>query len=73
MMIGKEVSKVEIDGVYYILDDLFESAKSLAQNIIFIDEQISQLQNEWAISNTARNGYLRLLAVETSSGKNVDA
>jgi hypothetical protein len=62
-------NSVKIDGVDYIIDGLSEYAKSQIENIRFSDEQILQLQNELAISNTARAGYLRIL----NSGLNESA
>ena len=58
--------KFTIDGVDYPFENVSEVAKSQIKNIQFSDEQISQLQNELAISNTARNGYIRALTNELS-------
>lgn len=57
-------SKITIDGVDYAIENMSASAKSQIANIQFSDEQILQLQNEWAISNTARSGYLSALKSE---------
>jgi hypothetical protein len=56
--------KVQIDNVEHLVEDLSESAKTQLINIQFADEIILQKQNEWAISNTARNGYLNALKAE---------
>ena len=56
--------KLTIDGVDYFMDDLSDVAKSQIANIQFSDQQILQRQNELAISNTARVGYLKELKVE---------
>lgn len=57
-------NKVTIDGVDYDLKSLSEVAVSKISDIKFSDTQIVQLQNELAISSTARNGYLRALKAE---------
>jgi hypothetical protein len=59
-----ENAKITIDGVDYAIDKLSDNAKSQIANIQFSDKQILQLQNEWAISNTARVGYLRAFQKE---------
>jgi hypothetical protein len=53
-----------IDGVDYFIGDLSDNAKSQVQHIQFSEAQILQLQNELAISNTARNGYIKALKTE---------
>ena len=40
---------------------LSDAAKLQIENIRFTDEQIAQLRNELAVSNTARSGYLKVL------------
>ena len=62
-------STTKVGDKEYITDDLSGSAKLQIANIQFSDEKISQLQNELAISNTARNGYLRALNKELSKTK----
>jgi hypothetical protein len=57
-------AQITIDGVDYAIEDLSEKAKSQISNIQFSDAQILQLQNELAISNTARTGYTRALKLE---------
>ena len=59
-----EKTKLTFDGVEYAEDDLSEAAKAQIANIKFSDELILQLQNEIAVSNTARNGYLRAFKAE---------
>ena len=59
-----EKQAVTLDGVDYHFENLSDVAKSQLKNIQFSDEQISQLQNELAISNTARKGYIRALTSE---------
>jgi len=60
----EDKQKVSIDGTEYILDDLSDNAKAQLLNIQFVDAQIQQLNNEWAVADTARIGYTRALKVE---------
>ena len=59
-------ANISINGLDYAVDELSDEAKSQIVNIQFSDVQILQLQNELAISNTARTGYLRALRAEIS-------
>ena len=56
--------KVTIDGVDYNLDDMSDSAKEQLANIQFVDRQLQQLNNEWAVSDTARIGYTNAIKAE---------
>ena len=56
--------KIKIDDVEYDLDALSDNAKSQLANIQFVDLQLQQLNNEWAISDTARIAYSRALKAE---------
>lgn len=60
---------VTIDDQDYSIDDLSDEAKLQIKNIQFSDAQILQLTNEWAISKTARAGYLRALNTELKTGQ----
>ena len=60
----KDKQKVSIDGTEYILDDLSDNAKAQLMNIQFVDAQIQQLNNEWAVADTARIGYTAALKAE---------
>ena len=57
-------NKVTVDGVEYKLDEISENAKAQLNNIHFVDSQIQQLNNEWAIADTARIGYSNALKIE---------
>ena len=63
-MAEKDDQKITIDGVGYKLDDLSENAKNQLKNIQFVDAQLQQLNNEWAVSDTARIGYTNSLKAE---------
>ena len=61
--------KVKIDDKEYNLDDLSDNAKAQLANIQFVDGQLQQLNNEWAVSDTARIGYANALKAELSKIK----
>jgi hypothetical protein len=58
--------KITIDGVEYNLDELSDNAKTQIANIQFVDAQLQQLNNEWAVSDTARIGYTNALKAEVA-------
>ena len=61
--------KINIDGKEYSLSDLSDKAKEQLLNLQFVDAQIQQLNNEWAIADTARIGYTRALKIELEKAK----
>jgi hypothetical protein len=61
------IQKITIDDVDYDLNNLSENARAQIKNIQFVDAQIQQLNNEWAVSDTARMGYANALKKELSS------
>jgi hypothetical protein len=58
--------KITIDNVEYKLDELSDTAKAQISNINFVDLRLQQLDNEWAVSDTARIGYTNALKAELS-------
>ena len=56
--------KITIGDVEYNVDDLSDNAKAQVANIQFVDQQIQQLNNEWAVADTARMGYTNALKNE---------
>ncbi len=62
-------SKITIDEVDYNVSELSNEAKTHIARIQFTSAQILQLENELAISSTARNGYLRLLKAEVGNAR----
>jgi hypothetical protein len=66
---GEVVEKITIDGVDYPMENLSDAAKAQLANIQFVDAQIQQLNNEWAVADTARLGYTRALKTELAKGK----
>lgn len=64
-MAEDEISnKITIDDVEYNLDELSDDAKAQLLNIQFVDAQLQQLNNELAVSDTARIGYTNALKGE---------
>ncbi len=57
-------SKITIDDVEYDLENLSDPAKAQVVNIRFVDTQLIQLENEWAVADTARIGYTNALKAE---------
>ena len=60
----KNTQKITIDDVEYDLKDLSDDAKAQLANLQFVDAQLQQLNNEWAVSDTARIGYTNALKAE---------
>lgn len=60
----KNTKKITVDNVEYNLDDLSDNAKAQLLNIQFVDSQLQQLNNEWAVCDTARIGYTGALKAE---------
>ena len=56
--------KITIDEVEYNLSELSDNAKAQLASIQFVDAQIQQLNNEWAVADTARMGYTNALKAE---------
>jgi hypothetical protein len=50
-------AKITIDEKQYVVADLTEAARAHIGNIQFVDAQIQQLNNEWAVCDTARMAY----------------
>ena len=55
---------ITVYGVEYNINEMSDAAKAQLSNIQFVDHQVRQLQNEWAISDTARLGYQAALKGE---------
>ena len=63
--------KIMIDEQEYDLNDLSDNAKAQIANIQFVDAQIQQLNNEWAVADTARIGYSNALKAELNASEDV--
>ena len=65
-------NKVTIDGVEYSTEALSDAAKQHIANVQFVEAQIVQLNNEWAVADTARIGYTNALKKELSKLPNTE-
>ncbi len=55
---------ITIDGTSYELDSLSQNARETIASLQFVEEQIQQKKNEWAIADTARMAYAGALKRE---------
>ena len=56
-MAAQSDQTITVEGVAYKLADMSDAANAQLANIQFVDAQIQQLRNEWAVADTARLGY----------------
>ncbi|MDC1480925.1 DUF6447 family protein [Ascidiaceihabitans sp.] len=61
---NNSVETITIDDIEYKLNEFSDAAKGQFSNVQFVEQQIRQLQNEWAIADTARLGYLAAIKGE---------
>lgn len=61
---GQNGQTITVDGKEYSIEDMSDAAKAQIQNLKFVDTQIQQLKNEWAVADTARIGYASALKQE---------
>ena len=61
--------KITVDGVEYKIGDLSENALAQLESIYFVDSQLQQLNNEWAVADTAKIGYKNALKSELTKTK----
>lgn len=55
---------ITIDGTSYALASLSQTARDTIASLQFVEAQIQQKQNEWAIADTARLAYSNALKRE---------
>lgn len=55
---------ITIDGTSYALASLSQAARDTIASLQFVEVQIQQKQNEWAIADTARLAYSNALKCE---------
>ena len=55
---------ITIDGTEYDVSNMSDTAKETLASIQFVEAQVQQLNNEWAIADTARMAYLGALKRE---------
>ena len=63
-MTNTTAAMITIDDKAYAVADLTEAARVHIANIQFVDAQIRQLNNEWAVADTARMAYAAALNAE---------
>ena len=63
-MCEQDMKKLNIDSVEYELDQATDAARELVKSVVFVDEQLLQLNNELQVAETAKIGYMRALKRE---------
>jgi hypothetical protein len=56
--------KITVDGIEYNTEDLSDNGKAQLASLQFLEVQMSKLQNEIAIFQTAKNAYISALKAE---------
>ena len=56
--------KITVDGIEYNTEDLSENGKAQLASLQFLEVQMSKLQNEIAVFQTAKNAYISALKAE---------
>lgn len=59
-----EASNIPIEGVESSAENFSDAAKETIASILFVDARLQQLQNEWAVADTARLAYSAALKRE---------
>ena len=70
-MTDKDAKNITVDGVKYSLSELTENAKTQVAHIQFVESQLQQLRNEWAVADTARLAYTQALKNELAKNNDV--
>ncbi|AIA73716.1 hypothetical protein FF32_02330 [Halomonas campaniensis] len=67
--VGEQATQptVTIDGKEYTLESLGQQGREQLQNLRVTDQELQRLQDQLAITQTARNTYARILAEVTQS------
>ena len=58
------MATLTIDGRDYDTEQLSDAAKAQVTNVQLVDQKLSQLQQEMAMMQTARNAYVHALQAE---------
>ena len=53
---------ITLNGNTYLMSDLSEAARAQVDNVRLVDAELSRLQRQIAIAQTARNAYVGALA-----------
>ena len=59
-----DIKTITIDDKEYILDDLSDAARAQLVSLQVTDQEISRLQRQEKIAQTARNAYAQALSAE---------
>lgn len=67
--VGEQAAQptVTIDGKEYTLESLGQQGREQIQNLRVTDQELQRLQDQLAITQTARNTYARILAEVTKT------
>ncbi|WP_244208639.1 DUF6447 family protein [Vreelandella andesensis] len=67
--VGEQAAQptITIDGKEYTLESLGQQGREQLQNLRVTDQELQRLQDQLAITQTARNTYARILAEVTQS------
>jgi hypothetical protein len=61
--------KIKFGELEYNTEDLSDNGKAQLASLQFLEVQMQKLQNEIAVYQTARNGYVAALKVELEKAK----
>ena len=56
--------KITVDGIEYNTEDLSDNGKAQLASLQFLEVQMSKLQNEIAVFQTAKDAYISALKAE---------
>ena len=56
--------KITVDGIEYNTEDLSDNGKAQLASLQFLEVQMSKLQNEITVFQTAKNAYISALKAE---------
>lgn len=56
--------KITVDGIEYNTEDLSDNGKAQLASLQFLEVQMTKLQNEIAVFQTAKSAYVAALKVE---------
>lgn len=56
--------KITVEGIEYNTEDLSDNGKAQLASLQFLEVQMSKLQNEIAVFQTAKNAYISALKAE---------
>lgn len=55
---------IPIEGLENPAENVSDAAREIISSILFVDSRLQQLQNEWAVADTARLAYTAALKRE---------